>query len=104
MRGNASASSSAAQIAAAERVRSAGETRIAQLPNIPTLEETAKARWSDVLNQPKIEVYDTSASIALTSTPTLLTPASTAAGASGIVYDAATGVFTFSAAVACSKR
>lgn len=65
------------------------------LASLPPLPQTV---WSDVLNQPKIEVYDTSASIALTSTPTLLTPASTAAGASGIVYDAATGVFTFSAA------
>lgn len=52
--------------------------------------------WSSVLNQPRIEAYDTSASIALTSTPTLLKPASTAAGANGITYDAATGVFVFS--------
>ncbi len=54
--------------------------------------------WSNVIVQPKIEAYDSSASIALTSTPTLLKPASTVTGASGIVYDAATGEFTFSAA------
>lgn len=52
--------------------------------------------WSNVLNQPKIEAYDTSTTIALTSTPTLLKPALTAPGANGITYDAATGVFTFS--------
>ena len=54
--------------------------------------------WSSVLNQPKIEAYDTSVSIALTSTPALLKPASTTSGSQGIVYDAATGEFTFSAA------
>jgi hypothetical protein len=42
-----------------------------------------------------IEAYDLSASIALTSTPTLLTPASTGAS-SGITYNNSTGVFTFS--------
>lgn len=54
--------------------------------------------WSDVITQPKIEAYDTSVSIALTTTPALLKPASVMAGNSGIVYDAATGEFTFSAA------
>ena len=42
-----------------------------------------------------IEAYDTSSSIALTSTPTLLIPASTGS-ASGITYNNTTGVFTFS--------
>lgn len=51
--------------------------------------------WSAVTNQPHIEVYDRSASIALTSTPALLAPASTLAGASGITYNSSTGVFTF---------
>ena len=41
-----------------------------------------------------IEAYDTSASIALTSTPTLLTPASTG-GSNNITYNNSTGVFTF---------
>lgn len=58
---------------------------------------SAQIPWSSVLNQPRIEVYDTTASIALTSTPTLLIPASVAPGNRGIVYDASTGVFTFSA-------
>jgi hypothetical protein len=51
--------------------------------------------FSAVTNQPHIEVYDLSASIALTATPTLLAPATTLAGASGITYEAATGIFTF---------
>lgn len=51
--------------------------------------------FGNVTNQPHIEVYDLSASIALTGTPTLLAPATTLAGASGITYDAATGIFTF---------
>lgn len=42
-----------------------------------------------------IEAYDTSSSIALTSTPTLLIPASTGSS-SGITYNNSTGVFTFS--------
>lgn len=42
-----------------------------------------------------IEVYDLSTTIALTSTPTLLTPASTGSS-SGITYNNSTGVFTFS--------
>jgi hypothetical protein len=42
-----------------------------------------------------IEAYDLSASIALTSTPTLLKPASTGSS-SGITYSSSTGVFTFS--------
>lgn len=54
--------------------------------------------WSGVINQPRIEAYDTSATIALTSTPTLLKPASTMSNSSGITYDASTGVFVFSAA------
>lgn len=48
-----------------------------------------------VVNQPHIEAYDLSSSIALTSTPTLLTPANTVSGAYGITYDNTTGVFTF---------
>lgn len=51
--------------------------------------------FGDVTNQPHIEAYDLSASIALTATPTLLAPTTTLAGASGITYSAATGVFTF---------
>jgi len=58
--------------------------------------QNTQVLWSSVLNQPKIEAYDTSASIALTSTPTLLKPASTLVGSTGITYDASTGVFTFS--------
>lgn len=54
--------------------------------------------YSDVGNQPHIEAYDLSATIALSGTPTLLTPASTVAGANGITYDSATGEFTFAAA------
>ena len=42
-----------------------------------------------------IEAYDLSTSIALTSTPTLLIPASTGSS-SGITYNNTTGVFTFS--------
>ena len=42
-----------------------------------------------------IEAYDLSTTIALTSTPTLLIPASTTAGATGITYNNTTGVFTF---------
>jgi hypothetical protein len=41
-----------------------------------------------------IEAYDTSSSIALTATPTLLKPASTGSS-SGITYSSSTGVFTF---------
>lgn len=51
--------------------------------------------FGSVTGQPHIEAYDLTASIALTSTPTLLTPASTLAGSSGITYDSATGIFTF---------
>ena len=51
--------------------------------------------FGNVTNQPHIEAYDLSASIALTATPTLLIPASTVSGASGITYDNTTGVFTF---------
>jgi hypothetical protein len=51
--------------------------------------------FGNVLNQPHIEVYDLSASIALTATPALLAPATTLAGSSGITYDPTTGIFTF---------
>lgn len=54
--------------------------------------------FSAVTNQPHIEVYDLSSNIALSATPALLEPASTLAGASGITYSAATGVFTFASA------
>ena len=46
-------------------------------------------------NSAHIEAYDLSASIALSATPILLTPALTSAGSSGITYNAGTGVFTF---------
>lgn len=58
--------------------------------------QNTQVLWSGVLNQPRIEAYDTTASIALTSTPTLLKPASTLSNSSGITYDASTGVFVFS--------
>ena len=48
---------------------------------------------TDNLN-PYIEVYDRSASISLTSTPTLLIPASTGSS-HGITYNNTTGVFTY---------
>lgn len=41
-----------------------------------------------------IEAYDLSTTIALTSTPTLLTPASSTTGV-GITYNSSTGIFTF---------
>jgi len=50
--------------------------------------------WGEVLNQPRIEAFDSSASIALTATHALLKPASQL-NAKGITYDASTGVFTF---------
>lgn len=50
---------------------------------------------SDTLNSAHIEAYDLSASIALSATPILLTPASTSSGAVGITYNSTTGVFTF---------
>lgn len=53
------------------------------------------ASFSSLTGQPHIEVYDRSASIALTGTPALLAPATTLAGASGITYDNTTGIFTF---------
>jgi hypothetical protein len=43
-----------------------------------------------------IEAYDLSASIAVNTTPTLLIPANTLSGATGISYNNTTGVFTFS--------
>jgi len=51
--------------------------------------------FGTLTNQPHIEVYDSSASIALTATPALLAPATTLAGNSGITYDPTTGIFTF---------
>jgi hypothetical protein len=42
-----------------------------------------------------IEAYDLSTTIALTSTPTILAPANTVAGSTGITYNSSTGVFTF---------
>lgn len=51
--------------------------------------------FASLNNQPHIEVYDNSASIALTATPALLAPATTLAGNSGITYDPITGIFTF---------
>jgi hypothetical protein len=51
--------------------------------------------FANLLQQPHIETYDSSASIALTATPTLLAPASTMSGSSGITYDPTTGIFTF---------
>lgn len=51
--------------------------------------------FGQVQDQPVIEVYDRSATYPVTATPTLLKPASTAAGSSGILYDALTGEFTF---------
>ena len=46
-------------------------------------------------DQSHIEVYDRTASISVPTTPTLLKPANTLAGNSGITYDPNTGVFTF---------
>jgi len=54
--------------------------------------------WSKLVSQPHIEVYDLSASITVNNTATVLKPATTAAGSSGITYDSSTGVFTFAAA------
>jgi hypothetical protein len=69
-------------------VKGNGASPMSASPTVP---------WAEVSAMPHIEAYDTSASIALTSTPTLLTPASTAAGSSGITYNSSTGVFTFAA-------
>jgi len=43
-----------------------------------------------------IEAYDLTTSISISTTPTLLKPANTLSGATGITYDSSTGVFTFS--------
>jgi hypothetical protein len=43
-----------------------------------------------------IEAYDLSSSISISTTPTLLKPANTLSGATGISYSSSTGVFTFS--------
>lgn len=51
--------------------------------------------FGNVTNQPHIETYDLSASIALTGTPALLAPASTLSGSSGITYSSSTGIYTF---------
>jgi hypothetical protein len=51
--------------------------------------------FTNLNDQPHIEVYDRSASILLNATPTLLAPATTLAGNLGITYDPATGIFTF---------
>ena len=51
--------------------------------------------FTNLKDQPHIEIYDLSASIALTATPALLAPATTLAGNSGITYDPVTAVFTF---------
>lgn len=51
--------------------------------------------FANLVNQPYIETYDRSASIALSSTPALLAPASTMPGNVGITYVPATGVYTF---------
>jgi hypothetical protein len=56
---------------------------------------SAPTSFGTLTNQPHIEVYDLSASIALTATPALLAPATTLAGNSGITYDPTTGIFTF---------
>ena len=50
--------------------------------------------WGEVINQPRIEAFDSSASIAITATPALLNPTSQL-NARGIDYDPATGAFTF---------
>jgi hypothetical protein len=42
-----------------------------------------------------VETYDRTASIAITTTPTLLKPGTLLTGGSGITYDPTTGVFTF---------
>lgn len=51
--------------------------------------------WSDVSNAPYIEVADTTASISLTATPTLLKPSTIVGTNPGIDYDPLTGEFTF---------
>lgn len=51
--------------------------------------------FGSVQNQPVIEAYDRSASIAINGTPALLKPASLMAGSVGITYEPTTGVFTF---------
>jgi hypothetical protein len=53
-----------------------------------------EADYNKVHTQPWIEVAQTSGSIALTTTPTLLKPPTTVSG-SGITYDSSTGEFTF---------
>jgi hypothetical protein len=63
-----------------------GSSLVTASPTVP---------FSDVSNQPHVEAYDLSATIALTTTPALLKPASTVSGSSGITYSASTGVFTF---------
>ena len=56
---------------------------------------TSNANLVLVAETAYIEAYDRTASIALTTTPTLLKPANTVTTGNGITYDATTGVFTF---------
>jgi hypothetical protein len=51
--------------------------------------------WSDVITQPHVEAYDLTTTITVNNTPTVLAPANTVAGSSGITYNSSTGVFTF---------
>ena len=62
--------------------------------NISTTTGNLTIPWSEVSSQPYVEAYDASTVYAITSTPTVLRPASTG-GSSGITYSAATGIFTF---------
>lgn len=51
--------------------------------------------WSDIINEPYLEVATTTTTpITLTTTPTVLKP-DTVVTSNGITYDTATGVFTF---------
>lgn len=56
---------------------------------------SATVPWADVSSAPYIEVADTTASTALTSTPVLLKPATVVGSATGISYDPTSGEFTF---------
>lgn len=50
--------------------------------------------WETLVNEPYLEVAETSATISLTTTPQVLTPSTTVAS-NNINYDSSTGVFTF---------
>lgn len=63
------------------------------LPPLPN-----QVLWSNVINQPKLEAYDLTSAIALTTTPVLLRPALVQSGNAGIEYNATTGEFIFAAA------